>query len=74
MFLQAGVYGGSGAGGFDVEDDVAGFEEGGDVEVGEFAVGYRRNAGVELSPVVADIVVGGAFPSLVSADGAHLHG
>ena len=38
----------AGAGGFDVEDDVAGFEEACDVEAFEFAMGDGCNSGVEF--------------------------
>ena len=48
VYLQAGVDFGGGAGGFDVEDDVGGFKDGCDVQVGEFAVGYGGDGGIEF--------------------------
>lgn len=52
--LQSAVDFVSVEGGFDVEDYVAGVEDGGDVEAFEFLVGYGGDAGVEL-------VAGGEF-------------
>ena len=48
MILQSAVALLTGAGGFDVEDDVAGFEEGADVEVFEFAMGDGGNRCIEF--------------------------
>lgn len=48
MILQSAVALLTGSGGFDVEDDVVGFEEGADVEAFEFAVGDGCNSGVEF--------------------------
>ena len=48
MILQSAVALLTGSGGFDVEDDVVGFEEGADVEAFEFAMGDGCNSGVEF--------------------------
>lgn len=48
MILQSAVALLAGTGGFDVEDDVTGFEEGCDVEVFEFAMGDGGDGGVEF--------------------------
>lgn len=67
----------AGTGGFDVEDDVTGFEEGCDVEVFEFAVGDGGYGGVEFfaggkfvdyGEAVLALDGGGVGPGIVDSD------
>lgn len=66
IYLESGVDFGGGSGGLDVEDDVGGVEDGGDVDVGEFFVGDGEDGGIELLSV-GELV--DYFEAVFSADG-----